>query len=337
MTRFKPKRLLLLLLVPMLVFSMLTVSASAEEPDSSIEGIESTDELPETETEEETHTHTDADDDTHSSESDGSGAVNEQVKAAGAATCTHSMTVTNWITNCRWEQYCVYCGAFISSGIVHGPYTHGNWQYYSTTKHMRSYTCIFGDSETYYQTEDHTVTKQYSPFNATQHSVSRYCSACNSFIGSPTYEDHIDSNGDGICDGCGYEMAYFSVTVPASLMLTVSEWGEVYAANSAAIVNNSSAAVAVTDIIVSSENGWALVPYSRNMASDKVDAGLIGFAVNGASTTQNASSESLLLPGTWTIDRASSLPLTYDAVVSATSRVIRSEQVLTVVFVLEWA
>ena len=195
----------------------------------------------------------------------------------------------------------------------------------------------FGDSETYYQTEDHTVTKQYSPFNATQHSVSRYCSACNSFIGSPTYEDHIDSNGDGICDGCGYEMAYFSVTVPASLMLTVSEWGEVYAANSAAIVNNSSAAVAVTDIIVSSENGWALVPYSRNMASDKVDAGLIGFAVNGASTTQNASSESLLLPGTWTIDRASSLPLTYDAVVSATSRVIRSEQVLTVVFVLEWA
>ena len=231
----------------------------------------------------------------------------------------------------------MYCDAFISSGIIHGPYTYGSWQYYTETQHWRSYTCMYGDSETYYQTVDHTVTKQYAPFDADRHSVSSYCSTCHSFIGSTAYEGHVDSNKDGICDGCGYEMAYFSVTVPASLMLTVSEWGEVYAANSAAIVNNSSAAVMVTDIIVSSENGWTLVPYIRNMASDKVNARLIGFAVNGAATNQNASSESLLLSGTWTIDPASSLPLAYDAVISATSQVIRSEQVLTVVFVLEWA
>ncbi|MEL7610166.1 MAG: hypothetical protein AAGU74_11785 [Bacillota bacterium] len=77
MTRFKSKRLLSLLLVLMLVFSMLIVSASAEEPNSSIEEIESTDELPETETEEETHIHTDTDDDTRSSESNGSDIMEE--------------------------------------------------------------------------------------------------------------------------------------------------------------------------------------------------------------------------------------------------------------------
>ena len=335
MTRFKSKRLLSSLLAAILMFSMLTVSASAEEPDLVIEETESIVELPETEIEEDIHIHPDADEDIDgSNESD---AVSDQDKAAVASTCAHSMTVTNWITNCRWEQYCVYCGAFISSGIIHGPYTHGSWQYYNETKHMRSYTCMYGDSETFYQTADHTATMQYAPFDVDRHSVSRYCSTCSSFIGSPTYEDHMDSNDDGICDGCGYEMAYFSVTIPAGLTLTVSEWGEVYAATSAAIVNNSSAAVRVTDIVISAENGWTLVPYGTNMACDKVDAGLIGFAVNGASTTKNTSSESLLLPRTWTIDPAGSLPLAYDAVVSATSRVIWSEQVLTVVFMLEWA
>ena len=61
----------------------------------------------------------------------------------------------------------------------------------------------------------------------------------------------------------------FSVTVPAALSLTVSEQGEVYAANNAAIVNHSTAAVQVTGVTVSAVNGWTLTPYDTDMASQK--------------------------------------------------------------------
>ena len=50
----------------------------------------------------------------------------------------------------------------------------------------------------------------------------------------------------------------------------------------------------------------------------------------------NGDSESLALTGDWNIDAGSTLPLGYDANVSATSVGI-DEQVLTVVFVVEEA
>ena len=128
----------------------------------------------------------------------------------------------------------------------------------------------------------------------------------------------------------------FSVTVPASLVLTVSELGDVYAAANAAIVNNSTGAVEVTGVEVTAESGWTLVPFGYDMAAAKVDSKLIGFAVNNAQSRNTGASETLSLTGTWSIAKGASLPLSYEAVVSATSRVI-SEQVLTVVFVLEWA
>lgn len=130
-------------------------------------------------------------------------------------------------------------------------------------------------------------------------------------------------------------MARFSVTVPASLSLTVSEYGEVYAANSATIVNNSTGAVEITGVTISAANGWTLVPFSTNMANAKVDAKLIGFKLNGAQSAITGTSESLSLPGAWSIAKSASLPLSYDAVVSAMSLPV-NEQVLTVVFVLDW-
>ena len=131
-------------------------------------------------------------------------------------------------------------------------------------------------------------------------------------------------------------MSRFSVTLPASLSLTVSEHGEVYAATNAAIINNSTGTVEITGLNVSAANGWTLVPYASNMAAEKVDAKRIGFALNGAQSMNLGVSEALALTGAWTIASGSSLPLSYGAVVSAMSQPV-SEQVLTVVFVLEWA
>lgn len=128
----------------------------------------------------------------------------------------------------------------------------------------------------------------------------------------------------------------FSVTVPMSLALTVSERGEVYAATGAAIVNHSTAAVKVSEVTVSAVNGWTLVPYDTDMAGEKVDSRLLGFALNGAETSARGGSEALALTGDWTIPLDGSLPLTYDAVVSALSQPV-DERVVSIVFVLEWA
>ena len=84
---------------------------------------------------------------------------------------------------------------------------------------------------------------------------------------------------------------------------------------------------------LTAENGWQLVPFNTNMADEKVDARRIGFALNGA---ESDSSAILPMSGSWGIAKGTALSLDYDAVVSATSNPI-NEQVLTVVFVLDWA
>ena len=150
--------------------------------------------------------------------------------------------------------------------------------------------------------------------------------------------------GDTIFTGTGPATYYahwelipvFSVTVPVSLALTVSEQGEVYAATGAEVVNHSTAAVKVTGVTVSTVNGWTLVPYGTDMASEKVDSRLIGFALNGSETASKGTTEALALTGDWTVPLDGNLPLTYDAVVSALSQPV-DQQVISIVFVLEWA
>jgi len=119
------------------------------------------------------------------------------------------------------------------------------------------------------------------------------------------------------------------------MTLAVSKHGEVYAANNVAILNHSTGAVTVSGVSVTTANGWTLVPYTTNMANEKMDSKLIGFIINGAQTASIGTSEDLSISG-WNIAKGDSLGLTYDAVVSG-SRAPINEQVLTVVFVLNWA
>ena len=129
----------------------------------------------------------------------------------------------------------------------------------------------------------------------------------------------------------------FSVTVPVAMPLAVDKNGGVHAAEDLTIRNESTGAVAVTGITVSTDNGWTLVPYSTNMAREKVDTYLIGFSLNGTETTDRGNREELSLSGDWTIPQDGSLPLGYDAVISALSQPVTDQTVISVVFVLAWA
>ena len=128
----------------------------------------------------------------------------------------------------------------------------------------------------------------------------------------------------------------FSVTVPATLPLVVDESGKVYVA-SASIVNNSTGDVKVSSVSVTSKNGWEFVPYSTNMAKTKVDAKQVGFKINSSETSKTGDSEVFTLAAPWTVKEADALSINYDAVVSAVSQPVTGQEIMSVVFVLEWA
>lgn len=243
--------------------------------------------------------------------------------------------------------------------------TYGEWKHSSDTEHSRTGSCSCGYTSTESKAHDFTV-DEWKSVSDNEHSRTKTCScgytttetgphkpiygdwsiyseeqhkrtvSCECGYSTEEYGDHTDADDDGYCDDCSYTMTRFSVTVPASLSLTISKWGEVYAAENAEIINNSTDAVKITGITLTSENGWTLVPYSTNMASAKVDAKLIGFRINNTENVSTGNSESLFIGNGWTIAKGDALPLDYDATVSATSDPI-SEQVLTIVFIVDWA
>ena len=127
----------------------------------------------------------------------------------------------------------------------------------------------------------------------------------------------------------------FSVTVPVTLPLVVDEGGEVHT-GSAEIINASTGEVVVSSISINTKNGWQLVPFDTDMAHAKVDAKQLGFKINNAATTKTGNAETFSLNSPWEIAENGRLPLSYDAVVSAVSQPVTEQDVLSVVFVLEW-
>lgn len=500
------------------------------------------------------------------------------------ATCQHDNTYTSW-DGCDWEEICRDCGEVVDWGTSHGSYSYGDWEYYSTSQHRRYGTCDDCGGGGKYQYGSHSTSTEYYEYDDSKHTVEKYCSVCNSDVGSATkqnhslkygnwendsdtqhcrsatcslcgysgytyanhsfkygtwanfsdsqhrrtrscatcstsdyeyadhsftygkwssvsdtqhkrtktcsvckasseeYADHVDSNGDGKCDDCGAtvsltvtwdagsnggtvggknsvttsvapnqtavapgytpvkaghtfsgwytekaggalystvtitaarafyaqfapaeykitwdlgtgktettnqtygetlnlpteptrrgyaflgwftqetggtqvdgntvfkevasttyyarweEATVFSVVVPAVLPVTVDQNGKVYVSN-AEIVNHSTAAVQVSSVTLTAENGWTLVPYASDMSHAKVDSNQIGFKINSAQTSKTGSTEQFELTSPWQINEEESLTLTYDAVVSALSQPVTNANILSVLFVVEWA
>ena len=127
----------------------------------------------------------------------------------------------------------------------------------------------------------------------------------------------------------------FSVTVPVTLPLVVDEGGEVHV-GAAEIINGSTGEVVVSSVSISTKNGWQLVPYTTDMAHAKVDAKQLGFKINDSVTTKTGDAETFDLNTPWQIAENTRLPIDYDAVVSAVSQPVTEQDVLSIVFVLEW-
>ena len=127
----------------------------------------------------------------------------------------------------------------------------------------------------------------------------------------------------------------FSVTVPVTLPLVVDESGEVHV-GTAEIINGSTGEVIVSSVSISTKNGWQLVPFDTDMAHAKVDAKQLGFKINDAQTSKTGDAETFDLNTPWQIAENARLPIDYDAVVSAVSQPVTEQDVLSVVFVLEW-
>ena len=164
------------------------------------------------------------------------------------------------------------------------------------------------------------------------------------FLGWFTEKDggtEIDSNTTYTTDGETTYYAHweiteiFSVTVPVVLPLTVDENGEVHV-GTAEIINGSTGEVVVSAVSISTKNGWQLVPFDTDMAHAKVDAKQLGFKINDSVTTKTGDAETFSLTSPWTIAENGKLPLSYDAVVSAVSKAVTEQEVLSIVFVLEW-
>ena len=117
--------------------------------------------------------------------------------------------------------------------------------------------------------------------------------------------------------------------------LVVDESGEVHT-GTAEIINASTGDVIVSSVSISTKNGWQLVPFNTDMAHEKVDAQLLGFKINNAQTSKTGDAETFALSSPWEITENGRLPISYDAVVSAVSKAITEQEVLSVVFVLEW-
>lgn len=215
--------------------------------------------------------------------------------------------------------------------------TSGNWESFSDTQHRREKDCSKCGYEAYEYADHDFVYGNWTPVSETDHQREKTCSCGYS---SSETGPHHDGDSDGLCDDCGHQLVIpFSVTVPDSLVISVSENGAVNTADNARIINNSANPVRVRSVSVSGENGWSIVPYGHSMAGEKVDSRLIGFKLNGAVTEDTAPGGYAVLQlaeGEWDISGNGEMPLSYDAVVSATSSPLNGEKVLTVCFVVGW-
>lgn len=119
----------------------------------------------------------------------GSYTANASVTLYAVWSCNHPSSKKVWDTGCDWRTVCDNCGATLSSGTLHGPYTYGDWVYYGGSQHSRYKTCIHGD---YTTTEyaSHNTSAQYEQYSSSQHAKYSYCSGCFSSIGAKSYESH---------------------------------------------------------------------------------------------------------------------------------------------------
>lgn len=158
----------------------------------------------------------------------------------------------------------------------------------------------------------------------------------------------LSSTEDGSLEGSPAATA-MSVTVPTVLPIAVGTDGSVATASDAKITNNSYGAVKVSSVTIQAAEGWHLADFQTNMADEKVDSNLIGFALTigggaqlatGESSTEtqtllDAAAEGCYMTGAGN-QEGNAVAIAYDAVVSPVSSAVTNTGVASVVFTVEW-
>lgn len=158
----------------------------------------------------------------------------------------------------------------------------------------------------------------------------------------------LSSTEDGSLEGNPAATA-MSVTVPTVLPIAVGTDGSVATASDAKITNNSYGAVKVSSVTIQAAEGWHLAAFETNMADEKVDSNLIGFALTigggaqlatGESSTEaqtllDAAIEGCYMTGAGN-QEGNAVAIAYDAVVSPVSSAVTNTGVASVVFTVEW-
>lgn len=166
--------------------------------------------------------------------------------------------------------------------------------------------------------------------------------------GTASSDVTLSSTEDGSLEGNPAATA-MSVTVPTVLPIAVGTDGSVATASDAKITNNSYGAVKVSAVSIQAAERWHLADFQTNMADEKVDSNLIGFALTIGGGAQLATDESSTETQTL-LDAAAegcymtgagntsgnSVAIAYDAVVSPVSSAVTNTGVASVVFTVEW-
>ena len=137
------------------------------------------------------------------------------------------------------------------------------------------------------------------------------------------------------------EAATFSVTVPSTLPIAVDANGNVTTATDAAIINNSSAPVAVTKVELTSQSNWTLAAYSRDILNLPVDTKQFGLQMNignkTVATSNRGTSDILSDSLNARIAKGQNCAVTYNALFPAQTTAVSDTQIANVVFTVGWA
>lgn len=138
------------------------------------------------------------------------------------------------------------------------------------------------------------------------------------------------------------EPATFSVTLPTTLALSMDGSGNVTAATTAKIVNNSSGSVKVTNVTITGSDGWETQDYDTMDTSQMlVNSKKFALDINGCKTTgANAinfqASKFPVLAKYGASGGANETTLTYAGIVAPQADNLSNKTVANVVFTVAW-
>lgn len=138
------------------------------------------------------------------------------------------------------------------------------------------------------------------------------------------------------------EEPVFSVSVPVTLPVTITEDGEVLTSDAAVITNNSEGPVVIKEVQITGVDGWDTVAYGTDMQIEKVDTKvaavqlIFGDELSGTIvSTTGANNNDYAKP--IRIEKGESLSLTYKVEVPAQTKTYESIEAFKVDFILDWA